>query len=142
MQPRQLKKKRNRNSVAFNLPKQSLVVLHRNFLDKLYHIALYGTPSDLAFIIQKANPAQIKALSELSQNLIHATYPRISKAFIKKLKPHRTIIRQLASSQIPVTQKRKTLLQQNVQYGGLPFLAPLLAPILGTLLSAGIGAAI
>jgi hypothetical protein len=125
-----------------HFPRNSLVVLHRNFLDKLYHTALYGTPADLAKIIHKANHVQIKALSEISQNLLAATYPRISKAYLKKLNPYKRIIRQLGSSKTPITTKRKTLLRTNVQHGGLPFLAPLLAPIIGALLSAGIQAAV
>ena len=131
----------NKNQVL-RIPRSSLVVRHRHFLHKLFQAAKYKTPTELAKIIQSANSNQIKALSELSQNLLKATYPKTTKAYLRKMKPFKDVIRKLGSVRSSVKAKQRTLLQQNLQHGGLPFLVPLLAPIIGSLLSAGISATI
>ena len=121
-----------------HIPQRSRIIKHQSFLKKLYKTVKSTNRPDLAHVLQKASPSEIRAISETSQNLLKRTYPKTDKRFLKRLLPFKSIIRKLANPKTTVPQKRQVLLKQNLQSGGLPFLVPLLAPILGSLISAGI----
>jgi hypothetical protein len=85
----------------------------------------------------------LKALTEVTHNLLKQNYPNTKKkTYLKKLGPFKNIIRKLANSKTTTKQKRNLLLRQNNQAGGLPFMIPLLAPIISSLISAGIQAVV
>ena len=135
-----------RNSVVIGslaIPHQSRVIKDLTFLRKLHKIAQQvqegkRPEQDLHDQLQRATASQIKALSEVSQNLLHRNFPKITHRLIRKLIPFKSLIRRLASPQISSTQKRQLLLRRTHQRGGFAFLLPLLAPIVGTLISAGL----
>jgi hypothetical protein len=104
----------------------------------LYQTALEGSSKKVADVVAKASPDQIKALSELCFNLLREKYPIKSKGYIKRLEPFKEIIRKLGKRQGATNTKKRLLLQQNVQTGGLAFLPALLSPILGTLLASAL----
>lgn len=132
---------------SVHIPKHSKVIENLNFLRKLHHVAKEieqgkRSPQDLKLLLQRASSSEIKALSEISQNLLQKSFPTLTKRLIRTLFPFKTLIRRLASSKTNITQKRKLLLRRKPQKGGFAFLIPLLAPIVGTLISAGIQAAL
>lgn len=116
------------------LPKNSCVIKQRKFLFKL--AKTLNSPAKTSVLLKKAKTNELKALKEISRNLLLRNLP-LTRSSIRKLSTHKTLFRKLANSQSP----RQTLIQQN-QKGGLPFLLPLLAPILGGLLSVGLERAI
>lgn len=129
------------------LPTNSRTFKHRLFLQKLHRsaqeVSQGNRPSeDLNRLLREASSTELKALCEVTENLLKKQYPKTGNRFIKKLIPFKTLIRRLACRKIPPTAKRQALIRTNTQTGGLPFLVPLLAPIIGTLISAGIEAAL
>lgn len=97
---------------------------------------------DLNSLLKGASPSELKALCEVTENLLKKRYPKTGKQFLKKLLPFKALIRRLACRKTRISTKRQALVRTNTQSGGLPFLVPLLAPIVGTLISAGIEAAL
>ena len=130
-------KKRN-----LHIPKRSSLIRHREFITNLENVAAEKNLFGVSTLLKNSTPGQLKALVEIAQNLLKRNYPKTEKRFLKKLIPHKGIIRKLASRKIPIKSKRALLLRKSNQSGGLPFLVPLLAPIVTSLISAGIQAAI
>lgn len=118
------------------LPKNSLAVKHKRFLQKLFRSA--KNPRQLSTVLRRAKPQEIRSLGEIAYNLLHRSLPNTSRKLVTTLKPYRSIFRKLGNTKASVPQKRQLLLRQAHQSGGLPFLIPFLAPILGTLVAAGI----
>ena len=139
---RKVKRSPRKNKTVLTLPSHSATARNRSFLKNLHVVASQGTPSKLANVIRQASADQVKALSELSYNFLRAQYPKKTRGYIKSLLPFKKTIRKLGNKSTPIKEKKKVLLYQNVQHGGLPFLAPLLAPIVGSLISAGISSAL
>jgi hypothetical protein len=128
------------------IPQTSFAFKHRVFLNKLLQAAREVEegrlqPTYLASLIKSARPSELKALCEVSENLLKKRY-QPKKRFLRVLLPFKKLIRRLACRKTSVSSKKQALLRNNTQVGGLPFLVPLLAPIIGTLISAGIEAAI
>lgn len=120
------------------IPKDSLTVRRRAFLRNLSQAAYQ--PSQVARLLRKANPNDLKAIAEIAHNLLHKKFPVQNKEFLRNFTPHKNILRKLANLRTSISKKRDLLLRQN-QTGGIGFLVPLLAPLLGTLISAGVQAA-
>lgn len=142
MSPKQLlsvkiSKKRN-----LHIPTRSWTIRHREFIKQLERVAAEKNPFGVSELLKKSKPGELKALVEIAQNLLKKNYPSTGKRYLKKLIPHKGIIRKLASKRTPIKSKRTLLLRESNQSGGLPFLVPLLAPIVTSLISAGIQAAI
>jgi hypothetical protein len=126
-----------------SIPRQSQVLKELKFLRQLHTLAQQvhqgsRPEQDLYDHLKSASASQIKALSEVSQNLLEGNFPKTSQRLIQKLNPFKTLIRRLASLKTNATQKRQFLLRRTHQRGGFAFLLPLLAPIVGTLISAGL----
>jgi hypothetical protein len=126
-----------------SIPRHSHVLKDIPFLRKLHTLAQQvqqgRQPEHVLYDALKGTTAShIKALSEVSQNLLNRNFPKPNQRLIQKLNPFKKLIRQLASSRINSTQKRHLLLRRTHQRGGFAFLLPLLAPIVGTLISAGL----
>lgn len=129
------------------VPTKSNAFKHRVFLQNLHRIAREVSEGkrpavDLSELLKDASPSELRALCEVTQNLLKKRFPKTGNGFIKKLRPFKALIRRLACPKISLAAKKKTLVRSNIQTGGLPFLVPLLAPVIGTLISAGIEAAI
>lgn len=120
----------------YALPKKSLAVKQKKFLHHLFRAA--RQPKKVSLLLRRASPSQIKALGELSYNLLHRSLPHTNSRQVTQLKPHRSVFRKLGDRNLSVAQKKKFLLRRVNQSGGLPFLIPFLAPIIGTLVAAGI----
>jgi hypothetical protein len=127
---------------VIHLPLSSATARHRGFLKKLYQAVTADDKGSISKLLQKASVGEIRALAEISQNLLRKTYPETGKKFLSRLRPFKNLLRTLACCQTTDRQKRQILLRENRQTGGLPFIVPLLAPLVGHLLAAGISAAI
>lgn len=128
------------NKRFLHIPKRSFVLRQRDFLKKLSKVA--KDPLKVTKVLKQSKPSELKALAEITKNLLKKSYPSTGKRYLKKLLPFKGIIRKLANKNTTTNQKRNILLRQNNQAGGLPFLIPLLAPIITSLISAGIQAAV
>jgi hypothetical protein len=125
---------------SLHIPSRSQALHHRTFLKKLS--AVSKNPVKVANLLRNAKSSELKAITEVSKNLLKKNYPITAKKYLKKLSPFKSIIRNLANKKKTAKQKRDLLLRHNNQSGGLPFMIPLLAPIIGSLISAGISAAV
>jgi hypothetical protein len=128
------------------IPTDSFAFKHRLFLHELLQAAREvkegrQPPTYLTSLIKSARSSELKALCEVTENLLKKRY-QPKKRFLRALLPFKKLIRRLACRKTSVSVKKQALLRNNTQVGGLPFLVPLLAPIIGTLISAGIEAAI
>jgi hypothetical protein len=113
------------------IPLYSRVFKNLKFLRQLHTLAQQvhqgsRPEQDLHDYLQQASTSQIKALSEVYQNLMNQAS---SQHLIQKLNPFKTLIRRLASPKINSTQRRQLLLCHTHQRGGFAFLLPLLTPI-------------
>ena len=114
---------------VIHIPSNSLIVKHHRFLKKL------ASTENPAHLIRKAKASELKALTEIAQNLLRNNYPVSGKRFIQRLAPYKGLIRKLAQPKRSIKEKKTLLLNQK---GGLPFLVPLLTPIIGSLIAAAI----
>lgn len=140
------------NDILLRIPTKSYTVKNIQFLRKLLRFVKRNKPVELVQLLKKATASEIKAISEVTQNLLQKTHPLTVRHSAEQeqeqdqqldpLRPFKHLIRRLACKKTTTTDKRKLLLQTNNQRGGLPFLVPLLAPLIGQLLATGIAAAI
>lgn len=145
------------NDILLRIPTKSYTVKNIQFLRKLLRFVKRNKPVELVQLLKKATASEIKAISEVTQNLLQKTHPLTVRHSavrhsaeqeqeqdqqLDPLRPFKHLIRRLACKKTTTTDKRKLLLQTNNQRGGLPFLVPLLAPLIGQLLATGIAAAI
>lgn len=79
-------------------------------------------------LLTKADPCLIRCICECALNILQGNIPLV-KAQKNKLKPHKKVLRSLASEKASIAKKKRLI----VEKGG--FLPLLLAPILGTLIS-------
>lgn len=80
-------------------------------------------------IIKNADTELMRCLCECSANTIYRNVP-LTKTQLKKLSPHKKILRLLANKKIGLKNKKSKILKQS---GG--FLLPLLLPIITNILA-------
>jgi len=80
-------------------------------------------------ILNNASPELLKCICECAQNTLNKNVT-LSDAQLKRLAPHKRIVRELASRKISLKNKKRRIVKQK---GG--FLLPLLKPILTTVLT-------
>lgn len=118
--------------IMSHFPENSLVVKNKMFLIKLLQeIHDYKA---LKKTLHQATQQQIETLVEISENFLQGNFPKqfCSKAYIKRMLPHRSSLRKLASQKTHTTLKKHCLVRN--QKGGA-LITSLLIPILGSLLS-------
>ena len=107
--------------------RQSRISLHREFIKYLLTIK----PSQRRAVIDRCHRGELDCLSEIFDNFLkkHLT---TNKKIIKKLQPHRRIIRELALKKTPLKKKRSILSSPT---GGsiLGLILPIAASLLGSI---------
>ena len=117
---------------TFRFPVHSLVVRNQPFLKQVYHALKNNDEASLRRIIRRANSDEIKAICEISQNLLRGNFPKKDKKFLWSLRPYKISCRNVSIN------KKKKILQEG---GALPLL-PILAPIISSLIGSAITTAI
>jgi len=114
-----------------SFPKSSLVHKNKRFLIALLE-SICQSPKDFKTTIQHANPEEVNTLIEIIQNFLEGNHRFISNEnYIKRMKRYKKIIRSLASTHLPVIEKRKAINQK----GGGALVASLLIPIITSLVT-------
>ena len=108
--------------------KKSLISLHRDFIKFLRKIR----PSQRKAVIAKCRRPELDCLSEIFHNFLR-NHLTSNKKIIKKLHPHRAIIRELSRKSTPLKRKRRIL---NGATGGsiLSLLLPIVTSVIGSLI--------
>ena len=128
--------KRKRSIIVF--PKHSLVRKNYAFLKKLYNAAKLKNYHRLKDLVQSARQSEIETISEIAANLLNASYPKLSRPFLRRLEPFKQSLRTLASKKSTSGAKKRTILQR----GGIFPLASLLIPVITSLTSSAISSLI
>lgn len=108
------------------IPKSSLVVKHKDYLNLLSKSKDKNRRNKL---IDAANNNEIRAISECVMNIIEGNV-HISKPQLKQLKQHKKVLRLIAKRCSSTKQKRSALKQKG---GFLPALLPMALKALGGL---------
>lgn len=108
--------------------KKSLISLHRDFIKFLHKI----NPGQRKAVIARCGRTELDCLSEIFHNFLkkHLT---TNRKIIKKLHPHRKIIRELSLKKTPLKRKR-FILSGGTGGSILGILLPIAASILGNIL--------
>lgn len=122
---------------TFRFPVHSLVVRNQPFLKQVYHALKNNDEASLRRIIRRANSDEIKAICEISQNLLRGNFPKKDKKFLWSLRPYKNILRKISCRNVSINKKKKIL-----QEGGALPLLPILAPIISSLIGSAITTAI
>ena len=118
-------------------PIESLVIQNKAFLKRLYHALERNDTNRLRRIIKRANADEIKAVCEISQNLLKGNFPKTDRNFLLSLRPYRATLRKIACVRNSIAKKKQVL-----QKGGAFPLLAVLAPILSSLVGSAISSAI
>lgn len=138
--PRETASKARRRVIKF--PKTSKVGQSVPFLNVFYRLAKRHDKDQLKKLLANASKSQLQAISECALNILQNSSSYDSSRFLKRLQPHKIILRTLSNKSVPLEDKRKKLLAKVKRTGGvfpLALLAPFLSSVLGAAVSKVIG---
>jgi hypothetical protein len=91
----------------------------------------------LKAVLRNSSPAFVKAVCEISLNLLKSNLP-LTPCQHKKFKKHKKLIRSLATRGDSLDRKKR-LINQKGGFAFLPLLAPLLASAIGGVIGKAVG---